>query len=155
MRKYKVLWIDDEPNEEFMNEAYEHGLDIKNVTCHDDGMLQLKDSTNHWDAVILDAYCKISKEQSESPSLKSLTESIGTINEYCIKNRFIPWFVYTSGAYEGFNFLENQISEKRDWDDRLYYSKPLDRIKLFDNLKNAADQQVATHLKRKYSRRKR
>lgn len=151
MSKYKVLWIDDEPNEEFMNEAYEYGLDIENAKCHDKGMILLKDTNKHWDAVILDAYCKITDEQTETPSLASLTESIGSIQEYCFKTRFIPWFVYTSGTYEGFESLDNQISKKREWDDRSYYSKPSQRYDLFNKIKEAADSQLATHLKRKYA----
>lgn len=49
MSKYKVLWIDDEPTEEFMNEAYEYGLDIINAKCHDAGMILLKDPDKQWD----------------------------------------------------------------------------------------------------------
>lgn len=151
MSKYKVLWIDDEPSEEFMNEAYDYGLDIINAKCHDAGMILLKDTDKQWDAVILDAYCKITDEQTETPSLASLTESISSIDIYCNETRFIPWFVYTSGAYEGFDFLKNQIRKNRVWDDRLYYSKPSDRLALFAKLKEAANEQSATHLKLKYA----
>lgn len=151
MSKYKVLWIDDEPSNEFINEAYEYDIDIINATCHDAGMILLKDSDKHWDAVILDAYCKINDEQSESPSLASLTESISAIDKYCNETRFIPWFVYTSGAYEGFDYLRNQIRKNRIWDDRPYYAKPSDRHTLFDKLKEAANQQLTTQLKLKYA----
>ncbi|MFR9542811.1 MAG: hypothetical protein SNH27_12230 [Rikenellaceae bacterium] len=151
MSRYTVLWIDDEADDEFLDNAYEDGIDIKVARCHNDGVRMLKDSSAHWDAVILDANCKISDSSSEAPSLDSLTESIKSITEFCVKERFIPWFIYTGGAYESFNSLPFMISKERVWDDRKFYNKPADYKILFDNLKRAADSIEYTKVKMRYS----
>lgn len=150
MSKYKVLWIDDQPSEEFVNEAAEYDIDIELAICHYDGIKLLADKTKQWDAIILDANCKIN--QDDSPNLASLTESILHITTLCGMGQFIPWFVYTAGGYEGFSYLNNMISKKRDWDDREYYSKPSQRYELFDNLKKAADNRFCTHIKHQYNK---
>ncbi|MEI7504282.1 MAG: hypothetical protein WCJ61_13460 [Paludibacter sp.] len=139
MKRFNVLWIDDDPSESFLNEAYEYGLDIDVKTCHNDGIAALKNPNNSYDAIILDANCKITNEESEKPSLDSLTESILEVHFYCTASQLIPWFVYTGGGYEGFDNLESRISSKRLWDDRKYYKKPIQRYELFDNLKKAIE----------------
>lgn len=140
MKRFNVLWIDDDPSESFLNEAYEYGLDIDVKTCHDDGIAALKNPNNSYDAIILDANCKITNEESEKPSLDSLTESILEVHSYCTASQLIPWYVYTGGGYEGFDNLESRISSKRQWDDRKYYKKPIQRYELFDNLKKAIEE---------------
>ncbi len=151
MSRYTVLWIDDEADDEFLDNAYDNGIDIKVARCHNDGVIMLKDSSTHWDAVILDANCKISNSSSEAPSLDSLTESIKSITEFCVSDRFIPWFIYTGGAYESFNSLPFMISKERIWDDRKYYNKPADYRELFENIKKAADSNEYTKVKMRYS----
>ena len=54
MNKYSVLWIDDNPSEGFLNEAFEYGLEIDVMTCHNDGMAALRNPNNSYDAIILD-----------------------------------------------------------------------------------------------------
>lgn len=150
MKRYRVLWVDDQPEEEFMNEAYENDLDIDVATCYEEAQEKLNDAGESWDAIILDANCKLSRDEYEAPSLESLQESISYLNKLCTE-RFIPWFVYTGGAYEGFSALGCFISRNRDWDDRKYYNKPQDRYALFENLKKAADNSRSTYLKHKYA----
>lgn len=142
MDRYKVLWIDDDPSEEFIGEAKDHHqIDIDVKTCHNDGIAALKNPDNFYHAIILDANCKITNDEQEKPSLESLNESILEVHTYCTsKSVVIPWFVYTGGGYEGFDNLASRISSKREWDDRKYYNKPKDRYVLFDNLKKAVDQ---------------
>lgn len=151
-QKMKTLWIDDEPNDEFINEAYEFDIDITVCTCHEDGMFALKKPNSNWDAVILDANCKLTNDSQEAPSLESLTESILEIHTFCTAYyKFTPWFVYTGGAYEGFEQLESRISNKREWDDRKYYNKPIDRYKLYDNLKKAVEKSKEWKIKSEYN----
>jgi hypothetical protein len=140
MNKYSVLWIDDNPSEGFLNEAFEYGLEIEVKTCHNDGIAALRDPNNSYDAIILDANCKITNDDNEKPSLDSLTESILEVHTYCMSSKFIPWFIYTGGGYEGYANLESRISAKRDWDDRKYYNKPIDRYNLFENLKKVVEE---------------
>ena len=74
--KIKVLWVDDEPNDDFMNEAYEEGLDLDNVICVEDGIASLKDPSKSYDAIILDGNCRIMHDMNEQPSLHALRNAI-------------------------------------------------------------------------------
>lgn len=141
MDRYKVLWIDDDPSDEFIGEAKDyHQIDIDVKTCHTDGIAALKNPENFYHAIILDANCKITNDEQEKPSLKSLTESILEVHSYCTSKSIIPWYVYTGGGYEGFADLASRIPSKREWDDRRYYNKPKDRYELFDNIKKSVKQ---------------
>ena len=146
--KLNVLWVDDQPTEDFMNEAYEYGLDITPVTCVNHGISALKDKSNIWDAIILDANCKITDEEQEQPSLKALQMAI---TELLQQRTSIPWFVYTGGDYEGVEHLKFMISE-RDYDDRQYYEKPKGRYELFERIKKVATNSDEFILRKKYKR---
>lgn len=150
MNRYKVLWIDDQPSEEFINEAFENKIDIVVAECHNEGIALLKNPQNSWDAIILDANCKVTDDPEEAPSLESLTDTIHYIKEFSKEKYFIPWFVYTGGGYEGFKSINNIILKNRDWDDRKYYDKPKDRNTLFINLKKAADDREFTSLRHRF-----
>ena len=73
--KLNVLWVDDMPTEEFMDEAYEYGLDIQPVTSVNGGIAALKDKAKVWDAIILDANCKITDDEQEQPSIMALKKA--------------------------------------------------------------------------------
>ena len=146
--KFNVLWIDDQPNDAFINEAYEYGLDIKNCLCVNDGIGHLKDEKENWDAIILDANCKITSDESEVPSLDALTEAQYQLIDI---RTSLPWFVYTGGDYEGVEALKNIIRRRgRDYDDRQYYEKPQQRYELFENIKKAVLCNEVTKAKLEY-----
>ena len=145
--RLNVLWVDDMPTQDFMNEAYEYGISLTSATSVNKGMLMLKDKSIVWDAIILDANCKITDEEQEQPSLKALKEAVTQLVHMRTE---IPWFVYTGGDYEGVEHLEYMIKE-RSYDDRLYYEKPKQRYELFDNIKKAVDSSEAYLVRQKYS----
>lgn len=137
--RLNVLWVDDQPKEDFMNEAFEYGLDITPASCVNRGLDALRDKSKVWDAIILDANCKITDDEQEQPSLKALKEAI---NQLVHMRTEIPWFVYTGGDYDGVEHLEYMIKE-RSYDDRLYYEKPKQRYDLYENIKKAVDNSEA------------
>ena len=145
--KIKVLWVDDEPNEDFMNETFEEGLDLENVTCVDDGVNKLKDPMSSYDAIILDGNCKITNDANEQPSLHALNQAISQLLQM---RTDIPWFVYTAANYEGKDALEYMIAP-RPWDDKRYYVKPVDRYVMYDHIKHAVENMPTTKVKRKYA----
>lgn len=145
--KLNVLWVDDKPSEEFKNEAYENGLNIISVTCVDEGIKSLRNKSDIWDAIILDANCKLTDDEQEQPSLKALKEAVNQLVHMRIE---VPWFVYTGGDYEGVDHLEYMIKE-RSYDDRLYYEKPRQRYELFDNIKKAVENSHVYHVRQKYA----
>ena len=144
--RLNVLWVDDMPTDEFMNEAYEYGLSITPAKSVNTGLSLLKDKSAIWDAIILDANCKITEDEQEQPSLKALKEAV---NQLVHMRTEIPWFVYTGGDYEGVEHLEYMIKE-RSYDDRLYYEKPKQRYELFENIKKAVDNSEAYLVRQKY-----
>lgn len=123
--KYNVLWIDDQPSEEFMCVAYDDfGLNIINKTCYVEGLKWLKENQSNCYGVILDVNCKVEDTEDENASMEAFTEYHRDIIELC-SSPFIPWYIYTAGDYEGVEALERIIPNRsRWWDDRKYYNKP-------------------------------
>lgn len=145
--RLNILWVDDMPTEDFMNEAYDYGLDLKAVKCVDSGIKALKEKSNQWDAIILDANCKITEEEQEQPSLMALKKAV---NELVHMRTEIPWFVYTGGDYEGVEHLKYIIKE-REYDDRLFYEKPKQRYELYDKIKEVVADKDVFAIKEKYA----
>ena len=146
--RLNVLWVDDMPTEDFMNEAFKNGLSITSALSVKTGIALLNDKSKVWDAIILDANCKITDDEQEQPSLKALKEAITQLVQM---RTDIPWFVYTGGDYDGVEHLEYMIRE-RDYDDRLYYEKPKQRYELFENIKKAVSSNELYVLRQKYQR---
>lgn len=145
--RLNVLWVDDMPTENFMNEAYEYDLNITPATSIKSGLALLNDKSKVWDAIILDANSKLTDDDQEQPSLKALKEAI---NQLVHMRTNIPWFVYTGGDYEGVEHLEYMIKE-RAYDDRLYYEKPKQRFDLFDNIKKAVENNEVYLIRQKFT----
>lgn len=142
-----VLWVDDMPTDEFMDEAYEYGLSITPAKSVNTGLSFLKDKSVVWDAIILDANCKITEDEQEQPSLMALKEAV---NQLVHMRTEIPWFVYTGGDYEGVEHLKFIINE-RGYDDRFFYEKPKQRYELFDIIKKAVDNSEAYLVRQKHA----
>lgn len=128
--KYQVLWIDDQPQDVFADEAYGYGINITICTNYEEGITQLKDSSQNYDAIILDAYCKSTPDPNEVADIKSLTEGMHEVAHLCKKNK-IPWFVYSGGTNE--EDLNSRILNKH-WDSKAYYKKPSERKELFEKI---------------------
>ena len=146
--KLNVLWVDDIPTEEFMNEAYDYGLDITSVTCVNRGITELKDKSKTWDAIILDANCKITDDKQEQTDIMALKKAV---QELLYMRTTIPWFVYTGGDYEGVENLKYIINE-RDYDKKLFYEKPKERYLLYEKIKEIASKNEVFLLRKKYPR---
>lgn len=144
----EVLWIDDEPNDAFLDAAIEEGINITNCTCVDDGIRLLKDNSRVWDAIILDANCKITGDEVE-PEISALYKVI----KYLLKEDITtPWFVYTAKGIDWSDDLKRLINdESRIWDDRDYYHKPSQRDNLFENIKKAAESSDIYRIRRSYA----
>ena len=145
--KLQVLWVDDMPSDAFINEAFKYGLSLTVCTSVNGGIQLLKDKSKVWDAIILDANCKLTDNEQEQPSLKALKEAM---NQLIHMRTDIPWFVYTGGDYEGVEHLEYMIKE-RSYDDRLYYEKPKQRYELFNNVKKAVEANSSYIIRQKHS----
>ena len=146
--RLEVLWIDDEPTEAFKDEAFDEGINITNCACVNEGLKFLNDSSKVWDAIILDANCKISGNEVE-PDISALYKAIKHIFK---SNVTIPWFVYTAKSMDWSENLRNLISDdNRIWDDRDFYNKPTQRYELFANIKKAVENRESFMIRQKYA----
>lgn len=134
---YKVLWIDDAPNEEFIIEAESYDLDIEQKLCYNDGIAWLKENRDFCSAVILDVNCKISAVDDEAPSITAFANCFHKILNLCsAEGGQIPWFVYTAGDYDGVSMLDNFLPTDLPWlEEKKYFSKPADRKELLSAIK--------------------
>ena len=149
--KFNVLWIDDQPSTVLGDYALAaYGINIYPIENYTDGIKWLRENLNKCDAVILDVNCKHSKAE-EIPSMKVFTNNLDQIKELCKGKRFIPWFVYTGGGYDGEAALEYAISGNSGWSKELFYKKPIHRDKLLQNVVEAINLSTETGLREKYS----
>lgn len=148
----KALWVDDEYEKgtAFMDSADFEGIDIDPVSCVEDAIEKLKDSSVSYDAIILDANCKITNNPNELASLDALCDAVGRLTRM---NTDLPWFVYTAANYEGSEHLRAIIKTggKREYDDREYYVKPTEYSVLFENIKKAVSNMPTFIVKKKYA----
>lgn len=145
MNRYKVLWIDDEPEkqEAFFEEAYLEQIDINNFKTSKLGMAELSSKIEAYDAVILDALV-YDQSEDENADLGGLYNSISIINSLSGQKR-IPYFIYSGYIHsDKFDQVRKLLSKEN------IFKKVTDNKALFHAIKNAADEQELTQLKHKY-----
>lgn len=151
--RHKLLWIDDQPSPAFMDLAYEdpYNIDIQHEYCYSDGIKWLSENLNICDAVILDVNCK-DTHITDIPSMTVFRDNLDTVKRLCHGSRFIPWFVYTGGGYEGSESLKYAISGNQEWSTEQYYNKPTQQHDLLKNIIQAIESSTETGLRKKYNR---
>lgn len=144
MKKYNILWIDDEY--EKLSDTMElaevvHGFQITKCRFAKEGMKIFEQNLEKWSAVILDA--KVLMESlDEVADLKGLRYSRDRINELKSK-RYVPMFVLTGAPDVISNELFEMMVDK-------YYTKGDDEEQLFADVKMAADNQIETQILHKH-----
>lgn len=149
-RKIRVLWIDDNPEEfkEFLDDAYDAGLEIHVEKTVEAGLNELLNQNRIYEAIILDANCKIADELKETPHLAALSHAIAGIY---MRHIDLPWFVYTGGGYEGEKALNYIIPQQfRQWDKQQWYDKPDQEFELFEAIKSAVENREETKILNAY-----
>lgn len=151
--RHKILWIDDQPSTAFMDLAYEdpYNIDIQHECCYSDGIKWLSENLNSCDAVILDVNCK-DAHITDIPSMTVFRDNLDTVKRLCHGSRFIPWFVYTGGGYEGSESLKYAISGNQGWSTEQYYNKPTQQHELLKNIIQAIENSSETGLRIKYNK---
>lgn len=139
----KVLWIEDDPavTSAYPEEAYDYGLELVPFSCWDDAKAELKKNYDYWEAIILDARCKVHANDLDSaPRFLSnvLSELNGLTSEH---DRLIPWYVLSGGDVEEISpsITELRLKWDEDWDKvshQPYYSKAKHRTDLFKRIKS-------------------
>ena len=146
-----VLWIDDQPNDSFMDEAFDkYDIEIFNHTNVDDGIKELIAPTDSrvYDAIILDANCRRHNDEEE-PRVVTLNYAFSELNKNGIT---IPWFVYSGGGFEGEAMIDHFVdSQERSYDKKNWYHKPTERVDMYESIKEVVSHSDIYKLKEQYS----
>lgn len=127
-----VLWVDDDPTvrSQYPREAWDFGLHLHDYECWEDAERDLLEHFDDWDAIILDAKCKLNKT-SDAKATKFLANVNTRLSSICSeKKRQIHWYVLSAGGAEVGDIVdlvpEDRKSWDSDWDEqkgRPYYLK--------------------------------
>lgn len=144
-----VLWIDDEPNEAFMDSAYNRGIVITCVKNVDAGIEKILAPTSSYDAIILDANCVYRKTDNPTvPDVSALQYALRMITEYKIT---LPWFVYSGGGFAGEESISVLVKGyERPYDEKDWYRKPIERESLFGKILEVVPKMQEYKIKYKY-----
>lgn len=148
--KYLVLWIDDKPNDSFIVDAEAYDLDIHVEKCYNRGIEWLRANQDICMAVILDVKCKITEDPTEVDTPDAFIEKWTEVVSLCSKDSIIPWFVYTSGDYQGIEALNLLPANKLFDQGHKYYNKPADRTIMLANIQRAIENRDIVAYYKKY-----
>lgn len=128
MGEYKVLWIDDEyQNMDLFIEwcLAEHNIVLVPFKTRREGMEELEEHINEYDAVILDAKA-CDESENELPNLEALRNARDRINQLALI-RYLPMFIFTGQP----DLLSNRTFENIFGN---YYEKHTDNERLIRDL---------------------
>lgn len=147
--KINVLWIDDQPNNAFIDNANNEGIYIEVRKNVDAGIDELVNSSTSYEAIILDANCISHDDGSKEPDISALGYALRKITENKIE---IPWFVYSGGGFSGEESIEITVKAyERAYDDNDWYKKPSEKNELFAKINSVVPEFESFKIKNKYS----
>lgn len=124
---YNVLWVDDQKFQDIEDLAIEeYNIQLQRVDSWEEAETFLKKNYDMWSAIILDCYCKKTKDGAEDE--KFLKHALHRLDKISGDKRLLPWYVLSAGNRDSFeNIIDQQLSEDRlEWDrewEKVYYSK--------------------------------
>lgn len=132
-----VLWIDDLTSiwDSYKAEAELEGLRLHPFASWEEAESQLKENYGKWSAIILDAKCKVKKDDSDGVDflIPVLQELRGLAERF---HHTIPWFVL-SGDIDDSSIIDIFLRHsQRDWDPHMapFYDKNTDTEELWSNI---------------------
>lgn len=136
---FKVLWVEDDPrvSESYPLEAENYDLHLVPFRCWREAESALKENISQWDAVILDAKCKLEPDSPDNAVSFLLNAQTSLMSICKEKNRHINYYILSGGAENEINdcILDTNV---RYWDKDMhkkYYSKDTDRELLFRRIR--------------------
>lgn len=136
INRINVLWIEDDPEyaDSFIR-LYRDQLSITWFTNWEEGCPHLTNHYNEYDAILLDARCKLKKDSIEN-AREFLLDIFSELRELTRINKHrIPWYVLSGGDKEE---IESRISKDRlAWDEdwgKAYYSKANEQDALVERM---------------------
>ena len=153
----QVLWVEDDPKvtATYPEKAGVFGLELVPHPCWDDAKVALENDYDRWSAIILDAKCKHHRDSADN-AVKFLSEALADIKGLSKeKGRRIPWYVLTGGDENEVSdsILEDRLDWDREWtnkEKKTYYSKNGDDVKLYDRIREYAQQSPRIQILEKY-----
>lgn len=98
MRKYKVIWFDDQ-HEEFQpikDEALLEDVQLIGYSNAKEGIPELKQNYNEYDAVILDGlFFKTEEHSGTDVDQTAFGEVAKVLSELKAQNKILPWFIFS------------------------------------------------------------
>lgn len=145
MRKYKVLWFDDE-HEKFQplkDEAILENIQLIGTTNSEDGGVELRQNFRDYDAILLDGlFFKKNDQKGTDLNQTAFGEIAKILTELKSNGNLIPWFIYSGqpSFVKDSNeiveiFKDNAFAEGKVFDK----NKDVDFVDLLQEIKKAAD----------------
>lgn len=135
----KVLWVEDDPfvTQSYPMEAEDYSLELVPFRCWREAEAALRENFSQWDAVILDAKCKLESDSPDNAVSFLLNAQTSLVSICKEKNRHINYYILSGGAENEINdcILDTNV---RYWDKDMhkkYYSKETDREILFRRIR--------------------
>lgn len=151
--KYKVLWIDDQPE---LVEGYQFWAGLRNIELVHreswaDAVPVLDKEFNELTAIILDANCKFNTSD-KTPDERFLGTVLQELKEFFGKrSRFIPWYILSAGTMDNFSIITNIVVSherrelEKDWGVTVYqktdFENQGENSPLFDNIRRVGSRQ--------------
>ncbi len=151
--KYKVLWIDDQPE---LVEGYQFWAGLRNIELIHreswaDAIPVLEKDFNELTAIILDANCKFNTSD-KSLDERFLSDVLQQLNGmFSDHKRFIPWYILSAGTMSSFSFITNMVISRerreleKEWGATIYlktdFENQGENSPLFDNIRRVGDSQ--------------
>ena len=147
-----VLWVENDPNVllSYPLEAENYGLNLQAYECWEDALKALEADYDKWDAIILDAKCKVKKDCADN-AMRFLPEATNSLTRLATEHkRQINWYILSGGSEEEINDLI--LDEREKWDKdfkKKYYSKSSDeeRRLLYLRIRYHAKRSHSTQIK--------
>lgn len=149
LKPLQVFWIDDQHEEmlSFKVQAEQYGIILHPFTSAEEGLPVLGERLDFFDAVLFDALFFQRKDQvSGTEEVDGLSAAIATVNQLKHRKAFTP-FILT-----GQERLDTDKTFKASFGE--FYSKrdPLDVLRLFKDIRFAAEAMEDTQIRHRYQR---
>jgi hypothetical protein len=145
MRKYKVIWFDDQ-HEEFeidKENAFAEDIQLIGYSNAKEGIPELRDNYKDYDAVILDGLFFTSSEHTGTDiDQTAFGEVAKVLSDLKAQNKILPWFIYSGqkSFVKDKNVLVDVLKDSSFANGKIFdKSKDEDFIELLNEIKKAAD----------------
>ncbi|MFV5702584.1 hypothetical protein ACM55F_12005 [Flavobacterium sp. XS2P12] len=145
MRKYKVIWFDDEHQkfQSIKDEALLEDVRLIGYSNAKEGIPELRDNYKEYDAVILDGLFLKNEEQTGTDVDQSAFGEVAKVlSDLKAQNKILPWFIFSgqSSFVKDKNVLVDVLKDTSFANGKVFdKNKDEDFTKLLNEIKNEAD----------------